>query len=75
MKPYLPSADIEEKFAENARKLGGPNPYNIARPQILRMVNDMKRMRLNNRVLFSTDERLLKAEGGEVESFTWARYK
>ena len=66
--PYLPSADIEEKFAENARKLGGPNPYNIARPQILRMVNDMQRMRLNSRALFSTDERLLKAEGGEVES-------
>ena len=66
--PYLPSADIEEKFAENARKLGGPNPYNIARPQILRMVNDMRRMRLNNRGLFSTDERLLKSEGGEVES-------
>ena len=66
--PYLPSADIEEKFSENARKLGGPNPYNIARPQILRMVNDMKRMRLNNRGLFSTDERLLKSEGGEVES-------
>ena len=66
--PYLPSADIEEKFAENARKLGGPNPYNIARPQILRMVNDMQRMGLNSRGLFSTDERLLKAEGGEVES-------
>ena len=66
--PYLPSADIEEKFAENARNLGGPNPYNIARPQILRMVNDMQRMRLNSRALFSTDERLLKAEGGEVES-------
>ena len=66
--PYLPSADIEEKFAENARKLGGPNPYNIARPQILRMVNDMQRMRLNNIGLFSTDERLLKSEGGEVES-------
>ena len=66
--PYLPSADIEEKFAENARNLGGPNPYNIARPQILRMVNDMRRMRLTNRGLFSTDERLLKSEGGEVES-------
>ena len=66
--PYLPSADIEEKFAENARNLGGPNPYNIARPQILRMVNDMQRMGLDSRALFSTDERLLKAEGGEVES-------
>jgi hypothetical protein len=66
-KPYLLSVDIEEKFAENARNLGGPNPYNIARPQILRMVNDMKRIKLNNRFLFNTDERLLKAEGGEVE--------
>ncbi|BCV03042.1 MAG: hypothetical protein CM15mV60_140 [uncultured marine virus] len=48
--------------------LEDPNPYNIARPQILRMVNDMRRMRLTNRGLFSTDERLLKSEGGEVES-------
>ena len=32
------------------------------------MVNDMQRMGLNSRALFSTDERLLKAEGGEVES-------
>ena len=66
--PYSPSADIEEKFAENARKLGGPNPYNIARPQILRMINDMQRMKLNSQTLFNTDERLLKAEGGEIES-------
>ena len=66
--PYLPSADIEEKFAEIARNLGGANPYNIAKPQILRMVNDMKRIKLNERFLFNINERLLRSEGGEVFS-------
>tara|TARA_B100001173_G_scaffold308980_1_gene320369 strand:- start:2173 stop:3666 length:1494 start_codon:yes stop_codon:yes gene_type:complete len=66
--PYLPSADIEEKFEEIARNLGGPNPYNIAKPQILRMVNDMQRIGLNNQFLFDIEDRLFRAEGGQVES-------
>jgi hypothetical protein len=64
--PYLPSKDIEEKFAENARKIGDPNPYVIARPQIIRMVNDMSRIGLDSRFLFNIDDRLFRSEGGEV---------
>ncbi len=66
--PYLPSTDIEEKFEEIARNLGGPNPYNIAKPQILRMINDMQRIGLNNQFLFDIEDRLFRAEGGQVES-------
>ena len=58
----------EEKFEEIARNLGGPNPYNIAKPQILRMVNDMQRIGLNNQFLFDIEDRLFRAEGGQVES-------
>jgi hypothetical protein len=65
--PYVPSADIEEKFAEVARNLGDTNAYLIAKPQILRMINDMRRIGLNSKFLFNTDERLLRAEGGMVE--------
>ena len=65
--PYVPSPDIEEKFAEVARNLGDANAYLIAKPQILRMINDMRRIGLNSRFLFNTDERLLRAEGGMVE--------
>ena len=32
------------------------------------MVNDMKRIKLNERFLFNIDERLLRSEGGEVFS-------
>jgi len=64
--PYVPSADIEERFAEIARNLGDTNAYNIARPQLIRMVNDMNRIGLNTKFLFNLDGRLLKADGGEV---------
>ena len=64
--PYVPSRDIEERFAEIARSLGDPNSYAIARPQILRMINDMNRIGLNNQFLFNINDRLLRADGGEV---------
>jgi hypothetical protein len=64
--PYVPSADIEERFAEIARSLGDPNSYAIARPQILRMANDMRRIGLNSQFLFNINDRLLRADGGEV---------
>jgi len=64
--PYIPSADIEERFAEIARSLGDTNAYTIARPQILRMANDMNRIGLNSQFLFNINDRLLRADGGEV---------
>ena len=37
-KPFIPSENIEEAFAENARALGQPNPYVRAKPFIKNLI-------------------------------------
>ena len=64
---YVPSQDIEEKFKETARNLGGADPYRIVKPIIRRMVNDMNRISLTNQFLFNVDSRISRAEGSPRE--------
>jgi hypothetical protein len=65
--PYFPSEDIEERFREIARSLGGVNPYVIARPILRRMQSDMRNVSLDSPLLFSTALPQF-SEGGIVET-------
>ena len=65
--PYFPSEDIENRFNEIARNLGGGNPYIAARPILRRMQRDMKNVSLDSPLLF-TGELPLFSEGGPVVS-------
>ena len=60
---YSPSEDIENKFRETARDLGGANPYRIVKPIIRRMIRDMNRVSLRNQLLFNVDDRIFRSEG------------
>tara|TARA_R100000030_G_scaffold8266_1_gene5661 strand:+ start:1280 stop:5428 length:4149 start_codon:yes stop_codon:yes gene_type:complete len=64
---YVPSEDIEKKFKESARNLGGADPYRIVKPIIRRMVNDMNRISLTNQFLFNVDSRISRAKGSPRE--------
>ena len=65
--PYFPSEDIEERFREIARDLGGVNPYVVARPILRRMQSDMRNVSLDSPLLFSTALPQF-SEGGIVET-------
>ena len=65
--PYFPSEDIEERFREIARSLGGVNPYVIARPILRRMTSDMRNVSLDSPLLFATELPQF-SEGGIVET-------
>ena len=66
--PYVPSGDIEERFAEIARELGATNTYLLVRPNLRRMANDMKRIGLNNQFLFQPGPYIEGfSEGGSVD--------
>ena len=60
---YSPSEDIENKFRETARDLGGVDPYRIVKPIIQRMIRDMNRVSLRNQLLFNVDDRIFRSEG------------
>ena len=46
--PFIPSENIEQAFADNARAIGEPNAYRAAKDQIRRLIGRYERLKMND---------------------------
>jgi len=60
--PYFPSIDIQNKFKENADKIGQPNPFPDVAPILRQIQGKMKQITLNDSLEINIEDYLFEEE-------------